>query len=196
VKGIVLSTAVFETFGKSLPGLWSHSLGCAIASRLIARVSDLADPEEALLAGLLHDLGKAVLCHVAPKEFEQAVALAVEKKQHIGEAEQAVFGMSHAQVAGMLATAWSLPGSLSDAVEMHHLPEGTDPIHTLTAVVHVGDILTRALGLGLPGDRTMPPVNHEAIGKLGLTTEQIEAVIEGTEVEYAGSEELFGSWEG
>ena len=42
-------------------GLWEHSLGCAIASRIIAKKKGLKEPEEISIAGLLHDIGKVVM---------------------------------------------------------------------------------------------------------------------------------------
>lgn len=47
-------TAVFSEFTKSL---WDHSLRAAAASRLLARKFTRLSADEAMLAGLVHDLG-------------------------------------------------------------------------------------------------------------------------------------------
>ena len=38
-------------------GLWAHSIEVAATSQVLARSVTHLDPEEALLAGLLHDIG-------------------------------------------------------------------------------------------------------------------------------------------
>ena len=37
IKGIIISTSVFEVMNENMKGLWEHSLGCALASSAIAR---------------------------------------------------------------------------------------------------------------------------------------------------------------
>jgi hypothetical protein len=60
VKGIIISTSVFDVMNENMKGLWEHSLGCALASSAIARAIGCKDPEEYAVAGLLHDIGKVV----------------------------------------------------------------------------------------------------------------------------------------
>jgi HD-like signal output (HDOD) protein len=78
VRSIVLTVKVFECLsdGKwagqtrrfDRVEFWKHSLGVAFAARrLAARRRQLGiDPEEAFVAGLLHDLGKVALDAVFP----------------------------------------------------------------------------------------------------------------------------------
>ncbi len=58
IKGIIISTSVFDVMNANMKGLWEHSLGCALASSAIARAIGCKDPEEYAVAGLLHDIGK------------------------------------------------------------------------------------------------------------------------------------------
>lgn len=195
VKGLVLSTAVFDTFAQHTRGFWQHSLGCAIISRRLAKELAMADPEEIMVAGLLHDLGKAVLSFVAPDAFEEALAMAEENHCHIAVAEREVFGVDHARVASWVAREWHLPDRLCDALAYHHRPDLAKAGRQTTAVVHLADILTRAMGYGEPGDRAMPTLDHQAFHSLAVSYEQIDGVIEHAEMEYDACADVFTNLE-
>ena len=195
VKGLVLSTAVFDTFAQHTCGFWQHSLGCAIISRHLAKELAMADPEEIMVAGLLHDLGKAVLSFMAPHEFEEALAMAEENHCHIAVAEREVFGVDHARVASWVAREWHLPDRLCDALAYHHRPDLAKAGRQTTAVVHLADILTRGMGYGKPGDRAMPTLDHQAFHSLGVSYEQIDGVLEHAEMEYGASADIFTNLE-
>jgi HD-like signal output (HDOD) protein len=177
VKGLVLSTAVFDTFGVKTHGLWRHSLGCAIISRCLARETQMADIEEVMIAGLLHDLGKAVVAFLAPQEWDRTLVMADMRRCHIAHAEREVFGVDHARVASWIAREWHLPPALSEPLTYHHRPDLAKKAHAATAVVHVADILARAMGYGHPGDRVMPPFDAAAFETLGVSYEQLERVL-------------------
>jgi len=193
VKGLVLGTSVFESFAKQAQGLWEHSLGCAIVSRRLGRELGMPDAEEIMIAGLLHDLGKAVLSHVAEADFSAALALAQEKQCHIAQAERELFGVDHARVASWIADEWHLPPGLSDALKYHHRPDLAKANKPGTAVVHLADILTRGMGYGWPGDNAMPPLDHEAFQSLNISYEQIDRVLVQSEIEYTAGADLFSA---
>lgn len=191
VKGLVLGTSVFQSFAKQAQGLWEHSLGCAIVSRRLGRELGMPDAEEIMIAGLLHDLGKAVLSHVAEADFSAALALAQEKQCHIAQAERELFGVDHARVASWIADEWHLPPGLSDALKYHHRPDLAKTNRPGTAIVHLADILARGMGYGWPGDNAMPPLDHEAFQSLNITYEQIDRVLVQSEMEYVAGADLF-----
>ena len=70
VKSLIISVSVFEMMEKGMIGLWEHSLGCAIASRIIAKKVKDCDPEEISVAGLLHDIGKVVVSIKLTESYE------------------------------------------------------------------------------------------------------------------------------
>jgi len=193
VKGLVLSTAVFDAFAKQTVGLWEHSLGCAIVSRRIARELALPDVEEIMIAGLLHDFGKAVLSFVAKAEYDIAIKTAQLKGCHIAAAETEVFGADHASVAGWVAHQWRLPACLRDPIVHHHEPGLSKSHPTATAIVHLADILARGMGYGWPGDMTMPPIDHAVYQSLGLSFDRIDHILALAELEYAGGVDIFGA---
>ena len=61
VRGLLFGVTVFDLMQQTMIGLWEHSMGCAILSRLMAEKKGFKDLEEASIHGLLHDIGKVVL---------------------------------------------------------------------------------------------------------------------------------------
>jgi len=128
--------------------LWKHSLACALVSREFARRVGYADPEQAYLAGLLHDLGLIVELTTFPKEFEAVTRVAIEKRCPIHEAEPAVLGVDHCVIGEMLAERWHLPLELKEVIRHHHDVEHASVAPVLVSIVNLTDILCRMRGLG------------------------------------------------
>jgi len=128
--------------------LWKHSLACALVSREFARRVGFADPEQAYLAGLLHDLGLIVELTTFPKEFEVVTRVAIEKRCPIHEAEPAILGVDHCVIGEMLAERWHLPPELKEVIRHHHDVERATVAPVLVSIVNLADILCRMRGLG------------------------------------------------
>ncbi len=146
VKGLVLTTTVFDTLARETRGLWEHSLGTAVLSRRLALQADMPEPDEVMVAGLLHDIGKVVLSYLAPEDFRAALKVAQVKHCHIALAEREVFGVDHTRVALWVARHWHLPDRLSDAISCHHNLARAEHSRDTAAVVQLEDILARGMG--------------------------------------------------
>jgi putative nucleotidyltransferase with HDIG domain len=101
-----------------------HSQRTSRMARLIAEAEQAGQRQvqQAATAGLLHDLGKVALAANLPKAFAQSCSLARTGQLPEWEAEQQVFGASHAEVAACLLALWNFPPPVIEAVAMHHLP--------------------------------------------------------------------------
>ncbi|MBW1710775.1 MAG: HDOD domain-containing protein, partial [Deltaproteobacteria bacterium] len=95
IKGLVLTSSVFEMMKQSIVGLWEHSLGSAATARVIASRVGQPDVEEVSVAGLLHDLGKVVLSVQLENNIRDEIVELVEKKKISRyEAENEVLGFT------------------------------------------------------------------------------------------------------
>ncbi|MEO0716063.1 MAG: HDOD domain-containing protein, partial [Planctomycetota bacterium] len=114
-------------------GLWRHCVAVACASRFIAeRATDAGvKPDEAFVAGLLHELGKMALELVLPRAYSRVVSLAERRSSDASPVEQAVLGLDHFVAGRRLAQRWGLPAGLVEVAWLHGqmpeaLPEGSE----------------------------------------------------------------------
>ncbi len=63
-----LSAFVKESVVKQF---WEHSLATGVCAELIAEKMGYSPSEEALVAGLLHDVGKILLLHLYPEQYRE-----------------------------------------------------------------------------------------------------------------------------
>lgn len=139
--------------------LWTHSMGVAVAARAIARRSR-QDPEEAFLAGLLHDVGKSVILGLVSDEEKGRGGKRLSDPVLWDLLEGA-----HTAVGARVAKTWGLTEGLSRAIEGHHLvSESSEP---LVAAVGLADDVCRRHGIGTP-PLPVKFTDHPAFAALGL----------------------------
>ena len=124
VSALALSTSIYDITGRwqvtiDRVRFWRHSLEVAIGARLIAREVGYPHPEEAFIAGLLHDIGILVLEKSFPEKFER-LWKQVASGEKLWELEEQTWGTNHAKVGQFLLEQWHLPSILSEAVGHHH----------------------------------------------------------------------------
>ncbi|MGH8217149.1 MAG: HDOD domain-containing protein [Steroidobacteraceae bacterium] len=127
IRNLALSAEVFCAWPQSgAPAgfeperLQEHAHNVASAARALSRGSPWAD--DALLAGLLHDIGYWVLLQQCPQEMARAIKLASERRLPLHEAERVVLEATHAEVGAYLLGLWGLPYPILEAVALHHNP--------------------------------------------------------------------------
>lgn len=192
-RSVVLSSSVLELRRVKVRGFWEHSLGCAVAAGALAKVVGRAAPEEVTAAGLLHDLGKVVVYKEMPEVLEHMVARAGSEQRSLRDVEREMLGADHAEIAGWLVDRWRLPASLREPIRYHHTPALAQIAKDETAIVHVANVLVRALGYGSGGDALVPPVDARAWARLELTPARLDAVLDTfeTDLDHALNYALF-----
>ena len=174
-RSLVCCTAALDRH--ALPGLWEHSMGTAAAAGAIARQLRLPEPQEISAAGLLHDLGKVVLFRQAPEAFAAVEGRARARGCRFLEAEHALLGTDHAEIAGWLLPRWRLPPRMVDAVAWHHDPGRASEGKMEAVVVHLANTVVHALGIGFGGDDRVPPIDPTVPELLGLSAADTETLL-------------------
>jgi HD-like signal output (HDOD) protein len=128
--------------------LWEHSLACAFVCRRIAKRIGMSDPEQAYLAGLLHDLGFVVNLHVLPQEFPEIMQAAAAALCALDKLEEERLGLTHCESGRLLGHKWNLDPSVIEVISHHHCLSPIPDHLSLIALVNLGDRLCRANGLG------------------------------------------------
>lgn len=179
VRGLIVSTAVFDDMSRAMTGLWDHSVGCSLACGELARTLALKDPEEYAVAGLLHDLGKVVTAVQLPDARKELDALVSAEDITYREAEKRVLGFAHDRINAWVGERWNLPAALREGMAWHHRPMGAPNFRTMACVVHIGDFLVRLYEFGSGGDDNVPLLDPHALKHLGMGQKVLETVLDG-----------------
>ena len=171
-------------------GLWEHSIGCAIFSRIIAVKKGHKEPDELSVNGLLHDIGKVFLVLQFPEEYQKALAESQNDDLTIYNAERNHFNTTHSSVGSWMARKWRFPASLIDVIEYHHKPRLTKNTPLESSIVHLADILVRARGYGFPGDNLVMPVEAAAWDILGLNEADLVEIFREAEESLSMTDDL------
>lgn len=190
VKNIVLTASIFDSFGgKGEAGafdvekFWLHSIGVGAAGKAIAQYTGFRSLEESFLGGLLHDIGKIILSQYAKPEMAKVLKIVSQENTLIIDAEKKALGATHQELGGWLCSKWNLPKDLTAAVTNHHYPSLGGEHMQIASVVHLADILVRALAIGSGGDKRIPRLNEEAWAKLNLKEQDLQPILKAIEAE-------------
>jgi putative nucleotidyltransferase with HDIG domain len=143
IRRLSLAISVLDILGRSKRSeirlrLWNHSLACAALSDILTKEWRLNEGG-AFTAGLLHDIGKAVLDQYFPSMFAAVQASMLKNSLKANEAERLLWNFDHADIGFWLCERWNLPLSLSEAIRYHHRPESSEGVSPLAKIVHVAD---------------------------------------------------------
>lgn len=138
-----------------LDGFWTHALGVSCLCAHLGAGMEGVDPDEAALAGLLHDAGKLVLASQNPAGFTKAMEGGEQRGRQAAVALRECCGVDHHTVGKRLCEAWGLPAGVRDAVWMHGQSAGAVPASSarrVVALVTLAKAWARANHLGWSGE--------------------------------------------
>lgn len=196
VKSLALSASIIQLFGNKsqdgfdVKGLWEHSISTGIMANMVGRRINYPLPEECLIAGILHSIGKLIFDQYLHTLFIQAVKKAKKEKKLLHHAEREVFGTDHCRVGSMLAEKWRLPLQLVEAINYYPNPGLANFNPTLVSLVHVGNYIARKKHYGDPGDLVVPRVSPDAQKILKIGQSDIDQILRAAQVELDKVEDL------
>ena len=197
IRTVVITASVFDLIKRDQRGLdvkrfWQHSLGAAIASRVVAEtLGDGHAGDEAFVGGLLHDIGKIVLDQYQPAVYGPIVKYAHDRGILLVESEKAVMGLTHAKVGEWIAEKWRLPSVIVNMVRYHHSPTHAAERRDMATAVHLGDILARALGVGYGGDNRIPVIDATLAGNRAIDSDLLDSLVNKVTSELDKADEFF-----
>jgi len=157
-----------DTAGPEACKIWQHSLRTGTAYRLIARYVRGQSAPQALIAGILHDVGALIMCMLDPR-YAAMVRHFHEGSPRILTAERMLFGVEHTKLGAALLDSWELPQPFVEVALTHHDPPET----TQEWIMHMAEALAED---DIPNLDTLTA--SVAAQKLQLTASQIEIMID------------------
>ncbi len=155
--------------------LWRHSLGVALAMRILCQRARSRDDEIGFLIGLMHDVGQMLFLHGDPDGYANLLSGVRAAHRPIVEAEREVYGVDHALMGHTILNRWNLDGQIIHAALKHH-SDGASP-NELANLLTVADFLSCRCNLGFFTEPAPPP--RELLAVCGLDDEAAMAVFLG-----------------
>lgn len=219
VRVIILSVSIFDCFKgqlarhkRNLVNFWLHSIGVAATAELLAKKLGFPSPDEAYIAGLVHDLGKLASYIESPGKFEK-VCQELDLQGTYGahqslplDIEKNILGTSHIETGKMLASRWGLPESLVRVMWLHHQPVFetiTPEENNLPKLIRFADVLCVIHNVGASYFLTAGPYSHEhfhfALDNLMLhhhiSPEDIDEIMEDVHKRVQEISDVLGIWD-
>jgi two-component system cell cycle response regulator len=168
IKKLALGMTVFEKMFKKGNAkqfdrllFWRHSLSVAVLSMEIAKETGYANPEEAYITGLLHDIGKIFLDIQGKKDYGAFIQELSASTDLVIEKERSIIGLGHDDIGAFFCNMWKLPEKLVLAVKYHHQPfehlDLTEEEMLLISIVSLANFLCWTQGIG-SFDFIRPPI--------------------------------------
>ncbi|WP_101758341.1 HDOD domain-containing protein [Oceanicoccus sp. KOV_DT_Chl] len=163
--------------GFSLKKYWLNALATGQLAADVAKLSGCADPGQAYLLGLLHNIGTLLLVQRRPvdmNEVFQQQGLELASLAEICAAEKRLLGVDACSAGATLAAFWNLPrylavsirGLLNDGYQ----GEASELVHLVAAVEHVVRVLPANGAL-------LSPVQQRLQSVAGLESQQIHDLL-------------------
>jgi len=202
VRNLALSVSISTFFSSDhdnidMQGLWHHSLGCAVAAKILLHGKNPKLEEEAFLCGVIHDIGAIILINSFPDKMREALRVMREKNIPQSAAEKEVIGVTHQEVGAYLADKWNFPEKYSRIIRLHHKPpvstmDPADMDNVLLLAVYAGNQLAKITGLGKSLDPKMSGVMPDAWKILGVSLGEIAELRSAIKTSFTA---LVRSWE-
>ncbi len=204
VIGIALASSGGETFNAELAGyhgdrgmLGRHCLWVALAARELSRYTGgKVDGAVAFTAGLLHDIGKAVISDfmvdLVPAIMKQSSNEA--EPDHLS-AEREIMGTDHCEVGCELAKRWKMPESLIAGIQYHHNPiDAPEKYQAMSYVIHLADTLAMMQGVGTGVDDMQYKFDVAYENHVQVESSALEGLAFDVQIDFnATAEALFGT---
>jgi HD-like signal output (HDOD) protein len=152
VRDLVMTAVfvgMFDTRNSLARDACQHAVACGQLAGFLARETKKAEPGEAGLVGLMHDVGQLLFVQSGDFDYRQ---FGIEDGQLSGSAhriERIRLGYDHAVLGELALRLWNFPADLATAVGMHHyetLPKTIDGrLRSLVHITRVADLVDSAI---------------------------------------------------
>lgn len=197
----------YPAYGLSEGALWRRSVAASVAADAVRAAARVPVPFETATAALLHDIGKVVISnHVGPGLVEVLAEASAHGYTDLVEAERSLFGVSHADVGGVVAQQWRLPYGIVEGILHHHRLDPDVP--TISAAVSLGHAMVPEV-IGSTADAAANPVpqppfadsptesacisHRDVMARLGIDPSRYVELLDGVRVRFSELAARYGT---
>jgi len=201
VRNLALTAWVCTVFGRNgmigpyqRTKLWRHMVAVGVCSRLVASRLKRANPQDAFLAGLLHDIG-IILADQHVHDAFRTVIERLRDDRTLTEIEHDCLGFDHTHLGARVAARWKFPTLVQDAIRFHHASEQYDGQHPeIVQCVEIANVICTLKNITSVGRKLVrAPVT--AMEALGLQRTDVAILAVDLDDELFRNEGLFGLWD-
>lgn len=202
IKNLVVAAttrSLYKRFGITEQMLWDHSVGAAIAGKVITKKMNLDFQETAFVGGLMHDVGKVVMNNESGKTFVQVMMKIYNDGLDAVKAEQEIYGYTHEEIGSGVLEKWKLPKLLVSVIGCHHrwetdlgLKISEPDVEKSVAAVNVADYVCKFHGIGYRQPK--PDIDFgtlKGIATLKISKDSIPAILEEVKKTYETEKAVF-----
>ncbi|MDA8139127.1 MAG: HDOD domain-containing protein [Desulfobacteraceae bacterium] len=183
VSNMALGITIMEIF-QDIPkevmdvaSFMEHNLACGVVARILAAHANIQQHTEQLfISGMLHDIGRLILCKYFPELAKLAFMEAQRSTIPLLKAEQNVLGCTHVHLGKRLLNKWKLPLALENNVYYHHHPSSA-PNPAMAAVLQLADMVVHGLGIGNSAEQIVPSFDVKAWERVSLPASAFGSLI-------------------
>ena len=161
---------------------WVHLLGTGVIAEELAIRCKYAKPEDAFLAGVLHDFGKLFLDDYLHDEYQRVNTFYEERHITISEAEQDVLGVTHESIGEHISRRWKLPEDICTAIGKHHDVSLLNPKDhrqvDLSQIVYLANLISMAMQIGRSNNLCNTYIPAEWWDAVVMPPDQLPAFVE------------------
>ncbi len=190
LRDLALATSMLTKFqgiaeGKvDMNSFWRHSLGCGITCRVLALQCRQPNAERYFLIGMVHDVGRLILLENLATKAAGLLAEDNETIPPMVDRERELIGFHHGEIGAALVRAWNLPPLLETVIACHHYPETAEDFLLETSILHLSNLICKAMELGDSGDPYIPALNEAVWDRVGLSPGHLPGIWKQVEIQY------------
>ena len=178
---LAMGVGLSETFdlrtvppGFDSTALWMHCLAVSWIARELAESCGACDPGEAMVSGILHELGTLILISKFPVHFQQLIDL-TNSGMDLRRAETAL-SLRHEVIGYHLARNWGLPRVFQEAILYHHDPTAAGEFRKVASLVSLADNLAHRSGFEMKLESLRIDL-PDILQTLGLSVDKLQQVV-------------------
>ena len=173
INTLLLSTEVFGKIDEKIVkeydirNIYQHSMLVASTARRLTFfiTKNKTQAEEAMLAGLLHDIGILVLINSKNKAWHEIYLQRKNNHESLYAQEFETLGITHAEIGAYLIGVWGIANPVVEAIAYHHAPSKavmSNEFNSLAALYLANYFVTET------SEKHEHPLDEDYLKKLGL----------------------------